>query len=77
MQCVICRATFRLTAYNRTDTCQMCQVNTPQEPQDDEDLELEYNLMTTQGRTLAVFDSDVYSSCSDIGNDYEDYGHGL
>ena len=75
MQCTVCRSTFRLTAYNRSSTCHMCQAQQPQDKAFDEEVELELNLMKTKGRTMPVFDSD--STVSDYGGDYEDYGHGL
>lgn len=75
MQCTVCRSTFRLTAYNRTSTCHMCQAQSTPDAIYDEDVELELNLMKTKGRTMPVFDSEL--SAGDSGSDYEDYGHGL
>jgi len=78
MQCEICRSTFRLTAYNRTTICHMCQaqdVAIGQYGRYDEDVELEVTFIQNQGRTPAVFDSE--SNTGDDRWDDGDFGHGL
>ena len=73
MKCTICRGAYRLTAYNRSSICVMCQsVSVDDKHMIDDDIEIEWNIMRDRGRTLPVFDSDHYESSAD-----HDDSHGL